>query len=228
LIIVHEPGGEAEVVSRRLEHHGYELDEVVICPSVGETAGDASKLGDPADHDVIAVMGSTHSLADPRPISSWIGDEIEFLRRADGAGVPVLGVCFGGHALAAAHGGSVFRLDEPQFGWHPQSPHPSGLPGGPWMEWHFDGCEPPADAEVLVRDDWGTQVFTLRRNLAVQFHPEVSPSLVRVWIDAAGHELDEAGVDAAELVAATDAIADDAAERTGILVDWFLSTVAKR
>ncbi len=228
LIIVHEPGGGSGLVGQRLIERDYELDEALVCPRMGETAGSFPADLDPRDHDLVVAMGSTHSLAEPDSIERWIHDELDFLRRADDAAVPVLGVCFGGQALAAAHGGAVRRLDRPQIGWYPQSAHPSGLPGGHWMEWHHDGFDPPTGAEVLVGDTWGPQVFTLRRNLAIQFHPEVTTADVRLWIDGVGHELPTGGVEADQLLADCALHEADAARRTAALVDWFLDDVARR
>lgn len=233
LVIVHDPGSEAVLVGERFEHHGFEQVEVPITLEPGNPVGSAAALGDPTDYDVIVPMGSTFSLTDPDRIASWIHDELDFLRRADAAGVPVLGVCFGGQALAAAHGGRVVKADEPQVGWHPLTPETgTPLPPGPWMQWHYDRFEPPAGdpgVEIVAADHVGVQAFTLRRNLGVQFHPEVTRPHLQRWIDlGAVYELEELGVDADELLERTDDIADEVRERTNALVDWFLDDVARR
>lgn len=233
LVIVHDPGSEAVLVGDRLEHHGYEQVEVAITTEPGNPLGSAAALGDPTEYDLIVPMGSTFSLTDPDRISSWIHDELDFLRRADAAGVPVLGVCFGGQALAAAHGGRVVRSDAPQIGWHPLEPFDgTSLPGGPWMQWHHDRFEPPRDdpaVEVLATDHVGVQAFALRRNLGVQFHPEVTPAHLQRWLDFGGvHELRGLGVDPDELLAETEAIQPDVRPRTDALVDWFLTNIATR
>ena len=233
LVIVHDPGSEAVLVGERLEHHGYEQVEVPVTTEQGNPIGSAAGLGWPSDYDLIVPMGSTFSLTDPERISSWIHDEIDFLRRADAEGVPVFGVCFGGQALAAAHGGRVVKADRPQIGWHPLAPHAgSPIPSGPWMQWHYDRFEPPADdpgVEILAVDDVGVQAFTLRRNLGVQFHPEVTRAHVERWVDmGAAEELRGLGLDPDELLAQCDAIGDDVRERTNALVDWFVTDVATR
>lgn len=233
LVIVHDPGSEAVLVGERLEHHGYEQVEVAITTEPGNPVGSAEALGDPTDYELIVPMGSTFSLTDPDRISSWIHDELDFLRRADAAGVPVFGVCFGGQALAAAHGGRVVKADRPQVGWHHLTPHDGvPLPVGRWMQWHYDRFEPPAhdpDVEVLATDDVGVQAFTLRRNLGVQFHPEVTREHLARWLAlGAGHELSGLGLDPDELLAETDAMLADVRERTNALVDWFLTDIAVR
>lgn len=231
-MIIHDPGSEAVLVGDRLEHHGYEQIEVAITTEPANPAGSAAGLGEPTDYDVIVPMGSTFSLANPDRIASWIGDELDFLRRADAAGVPVFGVCFGGQALAAAHGGRVVTSDAPQVGFRPLTPVDAALPlHGPWMQWHYDRFEPPADpaAEVLAVDEVGVQAFSLRRNLGVQFHPEVTRAHVERWIGfGGGAELEQLGVGIDDLLGRADALADDLASRTAALVDWFLADIATR
>ena len=233
LVIVHDPASEAVLVGERLEHHGYEQVEIAITTEPGNPVGSAAGLGEPTEYELIVPMGSTHSLTDPDRISSWIHDELDFLRRADAAGVPVLGVCFGGQALAAAHGGRVVKSDRPQVGWHPLEPHAGvPLPGGPWMQWHYDRFEPPADdpgVEILAVDDVGVQAFTLRRNLGLQFHPEVTREHVQRWVEmGADDELRGLGLDPDALLDQCEALLDDARARTNALVDWFLTDIATR
>jgi GMP synthase-like glutamine amidotransferase len=228
LVVVHEPGSEPVLVGQRLEHHGFELVEVVVAPEVGNPMG-RFDVGAPTDYDLIVPMGSTYSVYDTDRIGGWITDELEFLRSADAADVPVLGICFGAQALAAALGGRVLRAETHQVGWHPLAADPaSALPDGPWMQWHYDRFEPPADADVIARDEVGVQAFTVRRHLGVQFHPEVTHDHIRGWVElGGGDELERIGVDASALLAETAAIEPDVTARTNRLVDWFLADVAK-
>jgi GMP synthase-like glutamine amidotransferase len=230
LVIVHDPGSEGGLVGDRLAERGYDVVEVPVVVDSDDPTGSTDAFGAPTDHDLIVPMGSTFSLTDTDRISSWIHDELDFLRDADAAGVPVFGICFGGQALAAAHGGCVVRSDAPQVGWHPLSPF-DGSPqlSGPWMQWHYDRFEPPSDADVLAVDHVGVQAFTLRRNLGVQFHPEVTRPHLQRWVDlGAVHELEQLGVDADALLDQTERLHDDVAVRTRALVDWFIDDVATR
>ena len=61
---------------------------------------------DGVDH--VIVIGAVSSVNDPDP---WIAEELAWLRAADQAGVPVLGICFGAQALCAALGGRVEAMD---------------------------------------------------------------------------------------------------------------------
>lgn len=231
LVIVHDPGSDPVLVGDRLRHHGFELREVMVTTEVGNPAGSAGPdvLGDPTDYDLILPMGSNYSVYDTESIGSWIGDELAFLRSADDADVPVLGICFGSQALAAALGGRVVRAEQHQVGWTPLEVDESwGLPAGPWMQWHFDRFDPPADATVIAEDHVGVQAFTIRRHLGVQFHPEVTHDHLAGWLGMGGaEELERIGLDPDQLLADSRAIADDVEVRTNRLVDWYLEDIAK-
>jgi GMP synthase-like glutamine amidotransferase len=229
LVVVHEPGNSPGLVGRRLEYHGYELVETLVTDDLASPSGRFDG-GEASDHDLIVVMGSMYSVYDTSTIGEWIDDELGFLAAAQRAAVPVLGICFGAQALATSLGGAVTRAERPQIGWHPLRPDPaSGLPAGPWMQWHYDHFEPPPDADVIARDDVCVQAFTIGRSLGVQFHPEVTVSNVEVWIEAGGaDELIAAGIDPAALIAETAEMQGGVVDRTNRLVDWFLADVASR
>ena len=226
LVIQPEAGNGSVLVGDRLRAHGFELTDVVMSDEAGGSLG--VDLGDPTDYDIIVAMGSIRSVyeVDTR---SWIADQIDFLRRADVAGVPVFGICFGAQALATAHGGRVVRAERPQIGWHALDESLDGPFAGSWMQWHYDRIEPPAHATLLAADDQCVQAFAVGKSLGVQFHPEVTPDHVAGWVGNGGaEELERVGIDAEQLLADTRAIHADATRRTNRLVDWFLTDVAGR
>ena len=78
---------------------------------------DEGELPDPGGADHIVVLGATWSVYDTDPARAWIAAELDWLRRADAAGVPVLGICFGAQALAAVFGGEVKPAARKEVGW---------------------------------------------------------------------------------------------------------------
>jgi GMP synthase-like glutamine amidotransferase len=116
---------------------------------------------DPTDYAFVASLGSERSAADT---DGWVPGEIETLRQAVAADVPVLGLCFGGQALSlAVHGDD----DE--------------IPTGPWLQYHFDLMQLPPGASELARSPAGVAAFRHGRHLALQFHPEADAALLAEW-----------------------------------------------
>ncbi|MFF5083263.1 type 1 glutamine amidotransferase [Actinoplanes sp. NPDC000266] len=137
----------------------------------------------------------------------------------------MLGICFGGQLLAAAHGGSVAASPSPEIGWATvESDDESVVPGGPWFEWHYDRWTLPPGAVEVARNGAASQAYVLRRNLAVQFHPEVTPSLLAGWLANGGAEQVS---DPAALLSRTWAEMPRAAERTRRLIDGFAASAIR-
>jgi len=184
-------------------------------------------LPDPREADFAVALGSGASVATGGP--PWVAREIAWLREADAAALPVLGICFGAQALAAALGGTVHRLARPEVGWvGVESADEEHVPAGPWMAWHEDGISLPPLAYELASNRFGVQAFCHCRHLAVQFHPEVTPAIVADWAENDHGDLERAGTRPEEL--ATPPGVDAAAT---ILFDGFaaragLSAVASR
>ncbi len=155
---------------------------------------------DGVDH--VIVMGAVSSVNDPDP---WIAEELAWLRAADTAGLPVLGICFGAQALCAALGGRVEAMAGKEVGWFTvESADEDAVPAGPWLEFHNDRCLLPAGAEVLARNDAAVQAFRIGRHLAVQFHPEVDGPQLKRWLDAhTDTETRQLGIDADQFLADT-------------------------
>lgn len=155
---------------------------------------DGIALPEPGAHDLIVPLGSAEAAYDDTV--PWLADELDLLRRAAAADVPIFGVCFGAQALARALGGTVTRATRPEIGWYEvETEHPEVIEPGPWLEWHFDTLVPPRGSQVLARSAVGVQAWRRDRQLCVQFHPEVTPPILDAWIAASGDELVDHGVD---------------------------------
>jgi GMP synthase-like glutamine amidotransferase len=148
--------------------------------------------------DFVVALGSSATATGDGP--AWVDTEIEWLRGADAAGVPILGICFGAQALARALGGCVHRLATPEVGWVTVTSNDTDrIPSGPWLAWHEDGFTLPPLAYELAGNAFGVQAFCHCRHLAVQFHPEVTPEIVERWARSDHEDMRRAGVTREEL-----------------------------
>ena len=103
LFVQHDHVSPAGPVGARFAERGYDVDELVVVPFEHRaTPGVDLEFPDPTAYDVVVPMGSPWSVYDESLIGSWMRPELEFLRHAHEHGVSVLGICFGGQALAAA------------------------------------------------------------------------------------------------------------------------------
>jgi GMP synthase-like glutamine amidotransferase len=208
-VIRHHEVDSAGFVAGAFEARGAELD---VCLFPG---GGTLPALDGIDHAV--VLGSFWSVNDDE---AWIAEELDWVRRADAAGVPVLGVCFGAQALCAVFGGRVEKMDRKEIGWKViDTADPGLVPAGPWLEFHEDRCLPPPAARLLARNEIAVQAFSIGRHLAVQFHPECDGAQLKRWLDDGGlGHVRSAGMDPDQLVARTVGEENGARERAGQLV----------
>jgi GMP synthase (glutamine-hydrolysing) len=176
LVVVHSevPGrGERTVgsVGPALEELGF---DVTVSSFV-----DGPPVPAPGELDAIVVLGSASSVNDDLP---WIATELAYLENAVEVGTPVLGICFGGQALARALGGSVTQASRPERGFVAlTSDDPELLPDGEWLEFHGDAITLPPRARELARNDVCLQAYVQGPHLGVQFHPEITPGVFRAW-----------------------------------------------
>src|SRR6476646_11716469 len=96
---------------------GYDVATFTVVPAerINDPVGDVA-FPDPTAYDVIVPLGARWPVYDEALRQSWVGTEMQMLRDAADAGVPTLGVCFGGQLLAQAFGGSVARSTRPEIG----------------------------------------------------------------------------------------------------------------
>jgi GMP synthase-like glutamine amidotransferase len=228
LVICHSANEGAGRVGRRLRERGYELDPFVVVSDPALPVSHAP-FPDATRYDLVAALGAPWSVYDTESIGSWITRELQVLRDAHDHGVPVLGVCFGAQALAAALGGTVSRAPRGEVGWYHVESDASWISTGPWFQWHHDRFTLPDGATELARSPVAPQAFRCRKSFGVQFHPEVDLEIVRDWLDGRHRDEDEfaaAGADPVAIAADAPAMVERSLPAADRLVDGFLDLVA--
>jgi len=210
------PGLIGEVLTQR------EIESVQhqVCEISGSPTG-STEFPDPQLFDLIVLYGSRWSVYEDE-VAHWVVPELDMLRQADALGVPVLGMCFGAQLLSAAHGGLVAPTDAPEVGWSRVTPHATEIEPGPWLQWHFDTFTVPEGAEQLAVSDAGPQAFRLRRNLAVQFHPEADRAVIESWFEIDVDQIQAMAIDPDELLDEADRQLPAARGRAERLLRTFL------
>jgi GMP synthase-like glutamine amidotransferase len=228
LVIAHDHLSSTGLLTDELTAAGFELITRLVVPQDRfDTPDVPGDLPDLAGFDLVVALGAPWSVYDHERIGTWVRDEQDYLRAADAAGTPVLGVCFGGQLLATAHGGTVQRSQRPEIGWHDVVGTGEVVESAPWFQWHFDTWTVPPQAREIARNDNASQAFRLRRNLAVQFHPEVDSAILDGWLDNGGATAARArGIDPGKLITRTAADAERARGQADRLVRSFLDDIA--
>jgi GMP synthase-like glutamine amidotransferase len=141
----------------------------------------------------ICSLGGSMSVNDPLP---WIADELALMRDADAQRVPVIGHCLGGQLIARAFGARVVPADVKEIGWGRVEVDNREL-ALEWLgadavrcelfQWHEDNFDLPRGARrVLTGSVCSNQAFVIQRpgyaHLAMQFHVEMTPTLIRSWL----------------------------------------------
>ncbi len=223
LFVHHDANSGDGHVGRAFGEIGADVVVHQVCDGPGSPIG-SPDFPEPTGVARVVVFGSRWSVGAPA-VAPWVEPEVAFLRRADAAGVPVLGLCFGGQILATALGGTVGRTDHPEIGWFPVEVNAegtaAGIETGPWLQWHFDAFTVPPAATELARSAAGAQAFAAGPHLGLQFHPEADRSVLEGWIVDDLDQLVDAGLDAEALMDEADVHHADAAARARRLVRRF-------
>jgi GMP synthase (glutamine-hydrolysing) len=160
---------------------------VTVCPVY-----EGATLPKPDDFDLLVIMGGEMNIYQDRDWK-WLKWERPFIAAALGAGKRAVGICLGAQFLADALGGRVTQNPAHELGWFPVSWTDEAkkffpeLPAtGTVLHWHGDTYSLPAGAVRLATSDMCEQQGFLvpGRVLALQFHLEVDPALVREFVDS--------------------------------------------
>lgn len=226
LVVQHEHDGPAGLAGEQLRARGYEVVDHLVMHA-GSTESH-HPFPDPTAFDVLVPLGSVHGVYEHDVIGTWIDRELELLRTAHDAGVPVLGICFGAQAMCAALGGRVERAPGYEVGWYSYDTDvPEAIASGPWFTWHGDRLLLPEGPTELARNELCTQAYRVGRTVGVQFHPEATADLVGRWVAKCPPGYFASHGTTAEAVLDGFVSHGDTARRQAItLFDWFLDEVA--
>jgi GMP synthase (glutamine-hydrolysing) len=141
------------------------------------------------DHDGVVVFGGPMCANDS---ADWIRREIDWFAVPLAEEKPLLGICLGAQMLARQLGARVFSYDDKrsEIGYFPIQPKAAGdglcaarFPGCVY-QWHSDGFDLPAGAELLATggQDFPNQAYRYGKHaVALQFHPEVTYHMMCKW-----------------------------------------------
>jgi GMP synthase-like glutamine amidotransferase len=150
----------------------------------------SSQLPDYKKVDLLIIMGGPMSVNDEVKFP-WLVAEKQFIRDCIRSGKPVLGICLGSQLIANAMGAKVYRNRENEIGWFPvkgiEPPDPSTFRFPYTFEvfhWHGDTFDLPEGAIRLASSEaTQNQAFQLGKSaIGIQFHPEVTPGLLKEMV----------------------------------------------
>lgn len=172
----------------------------------------------------LVVLGGPQKADDPHP---WIKSELELIREAHEAELPVVGICLGAQLIAKALGGSVGPMEGgPEVGFEvvnlpvPAQTHTlmAGVPwSGRWFQSHSQEVKELPEGAVLLATSERCKVQAFAaglRTFGLQFHVEADlPMLLQIakhdhdQLAAAGLSLESLGEQAQEHYARFDLMA---------------------
>jgi GMP synthase-like glutamine amidotransferase len=145
---------------------------------------DRVSMGD-ATH--LVFLGGPMSVNDEQELP-WLKEEKDLIRRAVKRRTPVLGLCLGAQLIASAHGAIVYRFVN-ETGWYPVHTTPDSA--GAFasfpttfrvFQMHGETFHLPVGGRLQCRgDEVPHQGFRLGSALGLQFHLEMTKSLIRDW-----------------------------------------------
>lgn len=154
-------------------------------------------------YDSLVVLGGPMG-AYEEEVYPYLYKVQNLIREAAAVSKPTLGICLGAQLVARALGAHVGPNRVKEIGWYPleltpdgqESPLFAGLGAVfPVFQWHGDTFDLPVGARLLARgESCVNQAFVYADCLwALQFHLEVTPSMVSEWSGLYREELVEFG-----------------------------------
>jgi len=230
IFIEHDHVSAGGPIWAQFERRGYEKTRFIIVDEEhANTPNVTPEWPNLLSFDVVVVMGAPYAAYDDEGIGNWLLPEVEKMREVHNAGIPVMGICFGGQLMSRVLGGTVSRSPRAELGWFEiESSDESLIPNGPWFQYHWDRFTFPPGAQEIARNELCAQAYVFGRTLGMQFHPEIDAEVLDMWLamDGGCVEVESEGVNVEELRARTKELERESNQRGYYLVDQFLDRVA--
>ncbi|AEA46720.1 type 1 glutamine amidotransferase [Archaeoglobus veneficus] len=136
----------------------------------------------------IVIMGGPMGVYEEKEYP-FLSQEKEMIRQAFEDNIPILGICLGAQLIASALGKNVYPYKR-EIGWFEVEKANDdelieSLPDKMIVfQWHNDTFDLPDNAKLLYAGkDVRNQAFRVGNAIGLQFHLEVTPEIVRNWVE---------------------------------------------
>lgn len=153
--------------------------------------------------DIKALYSCDYLIVLGGPMAVYEMDKYKYLAKVASAmevalrnGKKILGICLGAQLLAHVLGAKVYYSGKEEIGWCEIEVTEEGLADPCFgaftgvkrrlevFQWHRDTFELPRGAKRLAFSyDFPNQAFSYNGSYGLQFHPEVTPSMIGEWFE---------------------------------------------
>ena len=119
IFIEHDHVSEGGPIWHQFKVRGYEITRFIIVDKDHQKSPNVTvEWPDLLTFDVVVVMGAPYAAYGDDVVGNWLLPELEKMKEVHNAGIPVLGICFGGQLMSRVLGGTVSRSPRAELGWY--------------------------------------------------------------------------------------------------------------